>query len=91
MERTLYRRLRAVDPETQLPILARGESRQGALSTSQEEALFEELKRRKAFEGMFGDSGVPSNREVWDLLRKDGFVNRPRRMGDIWDGGLGGV
>lgn len=64
MERTLYRRLRAVDPETQLPILARGESRQGALSTSQEEALFEELKRRKAFEGMFGDSGVPSNREV---------------------------
>ena len=79
-ERILYRHLRAADPETQLPILTCGESRQGALSTSQEEALFEELVRRKAFEGMFGGPGVlPTSREVWDLLRKDGFAYRPGR------------
>ena len=79
-ERQLYRRLRASTIHSPLPMLTRGDSRRGALSLSQEKALFEELERRKAFEGMFGGPGtLPSNREVWDLLRKDGFVYRPSR------------
>ena len=79
-ERQFCRRLRASTIDSPLPVLTRGDSRRGALNSSQEKALFEELERRKAFEGMFGGPGLlPSSREIWDLLRNDGFVYRPSR------------
>ncbi|KAL2036902.1 hypothetical protein N7G274_010327 [Stereocaulon virgatum] len=79
-ERQLYRRLRASIKDSPLPMLTRGDLRRGALSSSQEKALFEELERRKAFVGMFGGPGaLPSSGQLWDLLRKDGFVFRPSR------------
>ena len=70
-ERMLYYELQRAG--AQLPALIEHET----LSAEQETALFEELMRIGAFEGLLGYMSSPDYRITWDLLRRDGFVYKP--------------
>ena len=67
-ERFLYCELQRAG--AQLPALIEHET----LSAEQDTALFEELMRIRAFEGLLGYMSSPDYRIVWELLRRDGFV-----------------
>ena len=70
-ERFLYYELQRAG--AQLPALIEHEM----LSAEQETALFEELIRIGAFEGLLGFMSSSDYRIVWELLRRDGFVYKP--------------
>ena len=67
-ERLLYEELQSEG--SHLPAL----NEHGTLNAEQETALFEELVRVRAFEGLLGLMSSTDYRILWELMRRDGFV-----------------